>query len=501
MTEATLTDIGVDLKYVTPGTTSDEPGTTSDEPGTPVVLDEQAQAISSGLDEADVASSDADPGSVDDGLPGVHDAGLDECTVAAVSEEAEVVTAALLVHTLVETATPRRNRRRRPDDGQAAPPQFQASPSTDNGVETEEESPDQSSERFDSTTVPASIDALDDPAWREQWPDNEVHIVARLLPRLSEAPALDGVQRMRMELALVEHHAGEFGTVGNLPIFVLPGALGFTPIYNEIKRALRQKRRLDSITVEIRGILRRLPDRDTRYASARYSVLMGVEVHNVKRVENSVEQFAYWRGRAMVIDSRRYEHHGMPYQRVTAVVALKQRKPRLRGMSVTHVPVDFLVAPDHPHADRFRHIGQQLLIEGNIAGDVHRMSDNHPALEGLDPRRKAQLQVLRESIVTVALGEFPDNAAEQDYAAWVKAGRPRPRRQPRESRLTGAERAAMDVSAVDGDGQGPTPGRSGRSPVSSDGSLARDRRMPGRSAARGPRERRPRLGETTDTPG
>ncbi len=155
----------------------------------------------------------------------------------------------------------------------------------------------------------------------------------------------------------------------------------------------------------------------------------------------------------------------------------------------------------NPHADRFGHIGQQLLIEGNIAGDVHRMSDNHPALEGLDPRRKMQLQVLRESIVTVALGEFPDNAAEQDYAAWVKAGRPRPRRQPRESRLTSGERAAMDVSAVDGDGQGPTPGRSGPSLVSSVGSLARDARIHGRPIARGSRERRPRLGETTDTPG
>ena len=40
----------------------------------------------------------------------------------------------------------------------------------------------------------------------------------------------------------------------------------------------------------------------------------------------------------------------MPYQRVTAVVALKQRKPRLRGTSLTHIPVEFLVAPEHEHA-------------------------------------------------------------------------------------------------------------------------------------------------------
>ena len=365
----------------------------------------------------------------------------------------------------------------------------------------ERDAPDRRSDYVDSTAAPASVDALDEPAWREHWPDNAVHIVARLLPRLSDAPALDGVQRTRMELALVEHHAGEFGTVGNLPIFVLPGAPGFTPIYNEIKRALKQKRRLDPITVELRGILRRLPDRDTRYANARYSVLMGIEVHDVKRVENTAEQFAYWRGRAMVIESRRYEHHGMPYQRVTAVVALKQRKPRLRGMSVTHVPVDFLVAPDHPHADRFRHMGQQLLIEGTIAGDVHRMSDNHPALEGLDPRRKAQLQVLRESVVTVALGEFPDDAAEKDYAAWVRSGRLRPHRQPRESRLNSAQHAPNAVSVAPGDGQGTSDGRSGQSLTPQHGSATRDRRTQRRPAAHEHQGGKSRREETADAPG
>lgn len=50
-----------------------------------------------------------------------------------------------------------------------------------------------------------------------------------------------------------------------------------------------------------------------------------------------------------------------------------------------HVPVDFLVAPEHPHASRFEHVGQRLLIEGNIGGEVHRMSDNNPSLEGLEP--------------------------------------------------------------------------------------------------------------------
>src|SRR5206468_5814425 len=110
-------------------------------------------------------------------------------------------------------------------------------------------------------------------------------------------------------------------------------------------------------------ILRQLPDRDARYATERYRVLMGVEVHKIARVAADAEQFAYWRGRAQVIASRRYELTGIAYQRVTAVVALKQRKPRLRGTSVTHIPVDFLVAPEHEHADRFLNIGQHLLVE------------------------------------------------------------------------------------------------------------------------------------------
>ena len=40
-------------------------------------------------------------------------------------------------------------------------------------------------------TPPA--EELDDPAWREQWPNNVVHIVPPVLPRISDSPALDGV--------------------------------------------------------------------------------------------------------------------------------------------------------------------------------------------------------------------------------------------------------------------------------------------------------------------
>ena len=152
-----------------------------------------------------------------------------------------------------------------------------------------------------------------------------------------------------------------------------------------------------------------------------------------------------------MIQSRHYEYKGIGYQRVTAVVSLKQRKARLRGTSITHVPVDFLVAPEHEHADRFSHIGQRLLIEAAIGGEVQRMSEHHPALEGIDdPRRKAQLQILRQSVVTVTLGEFPDEEAEREYRAWIKAGRPRPERggrPPRGARAAEAGQVAGKTTA------------------------------------------------------
>ncbi len=51
--------------------------------------------------------------------------------------------------------------------------------------------------------------------------------------------------------------------------------------------------------------------------------------------------------------------------------------------------------------------------------------------------KEAQLQVLRQTVVTVTLGEFPDEQAERAYRGWVRAGRPRPRR---EGRPAGAAR-------------------------------------------------------------
>ncbi len=382
-----------------------------------------------------------------------------------------VVSPAALVTALVETAARRRNKRRPSDSrhveaavaGQSVDQDAQVGSHVAGASAPMEDAVDEAVGPILPAGDSVSGDDPLDPAWREHWPDNEVRLVGQLLPRVSDAPTMDGVQRTRMELSLVENHAGAFGTVANLPVFVMPGAPGFTPIYNEIRRARNQDRRLKPILVEMEGILRQMPDRDTRYANERYSVLMGVEVHKIARAASDVEQFGYWRGRVTVIASRRYDYRGMPYQRVTGVVALKQRKPRLRGTSVTHIPVDFLVAPEHEHADRFQHIGQRLLIEATIAGDVHRMHPNHPDLEGLDPRRKVQLQLLREAVVTVALGEFPDEAAEQDYQAWVKAGRPRPRRQPRESRLADPQRPSIDVTAQSDEVPAVAPAGNGRS--------------------------------------
>ena len=300
-------------------------------------------------------------------------------------------------------------------------------------------------------------DTLDDPDWRDRWPDNEVRIIGQVLPRISEAPPLDGVPRVRMELALVEQHDDAFGSVGTLPLFVMPRARGFGPIYREVLRARRYRLRIKPITVELQGVLRQMPDRDMRYATERYSVRMGVEVHQLRRVPDDTEQLAYWRGRVTVTGYRRYTYKGLPFRRVTGVVAYTQRKPHLRGLSVTLIPVDFLVAPDHEHADRFRRAGQCLLVEANISGDVYRMNAEHPDLEGIDdPRRRAQLQILRESVVMVTLGEFPDEAAEHAYHTWVKAGRPYPDMEAPQARRSTAPHTNTETGLEHRNGAGTT---------------------------------------------
>lgn len=182
------------------------------------------------------------------------------------------ISPAVLVTTLVETAARRRNKRRHTEDPHieaTTPEQFlhEHCWSTSDTGEVSDAAEDETSES--RTSIEPSVyempeDDVLDPAWRERWPDNEVRLVGQLLPRVSDAPALDGVQRTRVELSLVENHEGAFGTIANLPVFVMPGAPGFTPIYNEIRRARNQDRRLKPILVEMEGILRQMPDRDTR---------------------------------------------------------------------------------------------------------------------------------------------------------------------------------------------------------------------------------------------
>ncbi len=410
----------------------------STDAGTPLTAAEVPETTESDVDDSverpvEDRQPDGNAAQVADAAADVPPDAQPALSGSANIEPDAVVSAAALVEALVATAAPKRHKRRQAQEASVTP-QVPGPPDPAAVADHPSADPahDAAAQTIGDVAEPAPGDACDEPPWQEQWPLNEVRIVGRLLARASDAPALDGVERTRMELSLVEQHDGVFGTMGNLPIFVMPGAPGFMPIYNEIRRARKQDRRITPIMVEVQGILRQLPDRDGRYATERYRVLMGVEVHKITRVAADTEQFAYWRGRATVTASRRYEYRGLAYQRVTAVVELRQRKPRLRGTSITHIPVDFLVAPEHEHADRFQHIGQRLLIEAHIAPETQRMNDNHPDLAGIDdPRRRAQLQVLRESIVSMTMGEFPDEAAERDYQAWLKAGRPRPERRAR----------------------------------------------------------------------
>ncbi len=426
-------DVGVD------GASPEPPATREDmvvEAADAAGADGVAEAVDEACDEGRTETSDGTREAVAADPPdGIGAEGGSEAP-----DGDEVVTPAVLVDTLPAAAAPRRNRRRQTERSKEAHPPLR--------VETEGASstvlPEEPEPPLVADVIPE--DTLDDPEWRDRWPDNEVRIVGQLLPRISEAPPLDGVQRVRMELSLVEQHDGAFGSVGTLPLFVMPRAPGFGPIYRELLRARRLRRRIEPITVELQGVLRQMPDRDLRYATERYSVRMGVEVHQLRRVPGDTAQLAYWRGRVTVTGFRRYAYKGLPFRRVTGVVSYTQRKPHLRGLSVTHIPVDFLVAPDHEHADRFRHAGQCLLVEANISGDVYRMNAEHPDLEGIDdPRRRAQLQILRESVVTVTLGEFPDEAAEEEYRKWVKAGRPFPGSQAQQARRSTAPHASTET--------------------------------------------------------
>ena len=116
-----------------------------------------------------------------------------------VRDGASALTSAALVETRVEAVAPRRNKRRHPEMALSndAAPLLAAGIADRDGdtADTPEAQPHGA-----PAAAPLAADDLDDPAWREHWPQNEVRIVGRLLPRASDAPVLDGVRRTRMEV-------------------------------------------------------------------------------------------------------------------------------------------------------------------------------------------------------------------------------------------------------------------------------------------------------------
>jgi hypothetical protein len=158
---------------------------------------ELPETTDSQLGEAPVESQPAEP---DPPPPEV--AGPARETVEDVSDEPAVVSPTALVDALLDVAAPRRNKRR-----QVADVRPEAGPErSDSPVVAQHDGPggadEESPARVEPASTTPSADDPDDPAWRDQWPDNAVHIVAHVLPRISDAPALDGVQRTRLDLSL-----------------------------------------------------------------------------------------------------------------------------------------------------------------------------------------------------------------------------------------------------------------------------------------------------------
>ena len=288
-------------------------------------------------------------------------------------------------------------------------------------------------------------EALPDVEWRQHWPHNELVIFGRLDPNVSQAPTVDGVTRIRatVEIIEIDEPSGATGVVAKVPVQILPVARGFDPVYDYLRRARMQHRRIEPFPVELRGASKQLYDKDARYANTRWSMLFGLEVSLVRRVDRSVGHYGRWRGAGTVSDARPFELGTESFLRVTLSVGAFQRKAQLRGPSSTTAQVDVLVRVEHEHAQRFRHVGQRLLVEAEVYSQTSVLRATHPDLEGLDEELKERLRILREGLLLVTMGEFPDGAAEDDFAAWVKAGRPMPpgrpgrRSRPRQRRASG----------------------------------------------------------------
>jgi len=278
----------------------------------------------------------------------------------------------------------------------------------------------------------APAEEIPDVDWRQRWPHNELVIFGRLDPNVSQAPTVDGVTRIRatVEIIEIDESSGATGVVAKVPVQILPVARGFDPVYEYLRRARMQHRRIEPFPVELRGASKQLYDKDARYATTRWSMLFGLEVSLVRRVDRGVGHYGRWRGAGTVRDARPFELGTESFLRVTLSVGASQRKAQLRGPSSTTAQVDVLVRVEHEHAQRFRHVGQRLLVEAEVYSQTSVLRATHPDLEGLDEELKERLRILREGLLLVTMGEFPDGAAEDDFAAWIKAGRPMPPGRP-----------------------------------------------------------------------
>jgi hypothetical protein len=404
--------------------------------------------------EAEAAEPDTECG------PALEDA------VSLADATAQATTPAELPADLMQTlaaSTPkeRRNKKRHP---------VRESVVLDSQAHTESQTADTEEEESygngqDTTPdVAAFRDEEDDPAWRLHWPSNELVLIGMLEPQLVPAPAVDGVTRFRANLLITEIDAetGQSGVVAKVPIQILPMARGFEPIYNQVTRARRLNRqnngrreRLQPFYVEVRGVSKRLPDQDRRYATVRRTTLFGLEVSALKQVARETPQFGRWRGIGTVAKTRPFEFEGVTYLRATLNVPSTRRKSHLRGGSAHMDQADVLVHKGHPHYRRFKHIGQRLLVEAEVTSQTSVMRDTHPALEGLEEKDRQRLQTLRQGLVIATMGEFPDEAAEAEYTAWALVGHPgQPGRPGRRSVATTRQRDQRRSRGIEA---GPTP--------------------------------------------
>ncbi len=383
---------------------------------------------------ADHTSADARPEPVaSDDQPVFAPVAPDGAFVPAGDAEQYPTTPAALPVMLAETvanqtrAERRRNKQNRPnrDTAEAFAPGATASASAEaNATSVAPEEVVDSSLPVDQTTPLSPVDDPNNPDWKSYWPSNELVIYAVLDPSTAQAPTVDGIRLIRTQAQITEidPETSDIGIVAKVPVQILPMARGYEPLYNEITRARRTKQRVRPFMVEMRGVCKRLADQDSRFATTRRTTLFGMQISTVKRIDKNQMQFGRWRGSGTVSAVRPFELDGVDYYRVTLEVATTKKKVFLRGVSAQVDPVDVLIRKDHKHVQRFRRVGQRLLVEAEITAQTSIMRDTHPALEGLDDETRQRLATIRQGIVLANMGAFPDAQAERDFANWQRSG-------------------------------------------------------------------------------